>query len=33
MAMNPPVFLKAGDKVRVELDRIGAIEATIVPED
>jgi 2-keto-4-pentenoate hydratase/2-oxohepta-3-ene-1,7-dioic acid hydratase in catechol pathway len=32
MAMKPPVFLKAGDKVRVELDRIGAIEATVIPE-
>lgn len=27
MAMSPPQFLKAGDKVRVEIDRIGAIEA------
>jgi len=27
MAMNPPQFLKAGAKVRVEIDRIGSIEA------
>ena len=26
-AMKPPVFLKAGDVVRVEIDRIGALEA------
>ncbi|HEY1708736.1 MAG TPA: fumarylacetoacetate hydrolase family protein [Rhizomicrobium sp.] len=32
MAMKPPVFLKAGDKVRVEIDHIGAIEATVTPE-
>jgi 2-keto-4-pentenoate hydratase/2-oxohepta-3-ene-1,7-dioic acid hydratase in catechol pathway len=27
LAMQPPRWLKAGDKVRVEIDRIGAIEA------
>jgi 2-keto-4-pentenoate hydratase/2-oxohepta-3-ene-1,7-dioic acid hydratase in catechol pathway len=27
-AMRPPKFLKAGDVVRVEIDRLGAIEAT-----
>src|SRR5215469_1724918 len=32
LAMNPPHWLKAGDKVRVEIDRIGAIEATMRPE-
>jgi ureidoglycolate lyase len=32
MAMNPPVFLKAGDKVRVEIDKLGALEATAVAE-
>ncbi len=32
VAMTPPSFLKIGDRVRVEIDRIGAIEATIVPE-
>jgi len=31
-AMKPPRFLKAGDKVRVEIDRIGAIEAVMRPE-
>jgi ureidoglycolate lyase len=31
-AMRPPKFLKAGDKVRVEIDRIGAIEAVMRPE-
>jgi 2-keto-4-pentenoate hydratase/2-oxohepta-3-ene-1,7-dioic acid hydratase in catechol pathway len=31
-AMKPPQFLKAGDKVRVEIDRIGAIEAVMRPE-
>ncbi|HET6474036.1 MAG TPA: fumarylacetoacetate hydrolase family protein [Pseudomonadales bacterium] len=25
-AMKPPQFLRAGDRVRVEIDRIGAIE-------
>ena len=32
MAMSPPQFLKPGDKVRVEIDRIGAIEAITVAE-
>jgi len=32
MAMSPPRFLTAGDVVRVEIDRIGAIEATVVAE-
>jgi ureidoglycolate lyase len=32
MAMKPPCYLKAGDVVRVEIDKIGAIEAGIVPE-
>jgi ureidoglycolate lyase len=31
-AMRPPKFLKAGNKVRVEIDRIGAIEAVMRPE-
>lgn len=31
-AMKPPQFLKTGDKVRVEIDRIGAIEAVMRPE-
>ena len=32
MAMSPPQFLKTGDKVRVEIDRIGAIEAITLAE-
>jgi 2-keto-4-pentenoate hydratase/2-oxohepta-3-ene-1,7-dioic acid hydratase in catechol pathway len=32
MAMNPPRLLKPDDKVRVEIDRIGAIEASTRPE-
>jgi ureidoglycolate lyase len=31
-AMKPPGFLKAGDTVRVEIDKIGALEARICPE-
>jgi len=31
-AAKPPTFLKAGDVVRVEIDRIGALEAGLVPE-
>jgi ureidoglycolate lyase len=32
MAMKPPSYLKAGDVVRIEIDRIGGIEATMQPE-
>lgn len=32
-AMKPPKFLKAGDVMRIEIDRIGAIEATLRPEE
>ncbi len=32
MAMKPPQFLKAGDRVRVEIDGLGAIEAQCVAE-
>jgi len=32
MAMKPPRYLKAGDVVRVEIDRIGAIEGRMEPE-
>ncbi|MBI1361428.1 MAG: fumarylacetoacetate hydrolase [Alphaproteobacteria bacterium] len=32
VAHTPPSFLKAGDQVRVEIDRLGAIEAEIVQE-
>ena len=31
-AFSPPRFLSAGDRVRVEIDRLGAIEAEIVAE-
>jgi 2-keto-4-pentenoate hydratase/2-oxohepta-3-ene-1,7-dioic acid hydratase in catechol pathway len=31
-AMNPPQFLHAGDKVRVEIDKLGAIEAVCAAE-
>ena len=31
-AAKPPAYLKAGDMVRVEIDRIGALEARMVPE-
>jgi len=32
VAMKPPSWLKAGDVVRIEIDRIGAIEASVAPE-
>jgi 2-keto-4-pentenoate hydratase/2-oxohepta-3-ene-1,7-dioic acid hydratase in catechol pathway len=32
MAMKPPSFLKAGDVVRIEIDKIGALEATMRAE-
>jgi 2-keto-4-pentenoate hydratase/2-oxohepta-3-ene-1,7-dioic acid hydratase in catechol pathway len=32
LAMNPPRWLQEGDKVRVEIDRIGAIEAIMRTE-
>ena len=31
-SMKPPTLLKVGDTVRVEIDKIGAIEAKMVPE-
>lgn len=31
-AMKPPLFMKAGDVTRIEIDKIGAIEATIKAE-
>ena len=31
-AFRPPKFLKAGDIVRVEIDRVGAIEAKMAPQ-
>jgi 2-keto-4-pentenoate hydratase/2-oxohepta-3-ene-1,7-dioic acid hydratase in catechol pathway len=33
MAMTPPCFLKDGDRVRVEVDRLGALEAVCRSED
>jgi 2-keto-4-pentenoate hydratase/2-oxohepta-3-ene-1,7-dioic acid hydratase in catechol pathway len=32
MAMKPPVFLKPGDRVRVEIDGLGHIENEVVQE-
>ena len=32
MASKPPVFLKEGDVVRVEIEKLGFIENTVVPE-
>jgi 2-keto-4-pentenoate hydratase/2-oxohepta-3-ene-1,7-dioic acid hydratase in catechol pathway len=32
-SMKPPRLLKAGDMVRVEIDKIGALEARMVAED
>jgi len=32
LAMKPPQWLKPGDRVRVEIDQIGAIEAAMRPE-
>jgi ureidoglycolate lyase len=31
-ALKPPQFMKAGDVTRIEIDKIGAIEATVQPE-
>ena len=31
-AMKPPQFMKVGDVTRIEIDKIGAIEATVVAE-
>ncbi len=32
VAMKPPQFLKAGDVVRIEIEKLGHLEATVVPE-
>lgn len=32
-AMKPPQFLQPGDLITVEIDRIGAIEARMIPEE
>jgi 2-keto-4-pentenoate hydratase/2-oxohepta-3-ene-1,7-dioic acid hydratase in catechol pathway len=31
-SMKPPQFLKAGDRVRIEIDKLGALEAQMVAE-
>ena len=33
MAMSPPAYLKAGDRVRVEIDKLGFLEAVCQPEE
>ena len=33
LAMKPPQYLKAGDVVRIEIEKLGHIEATVVPEE
>lgn len=33
MAMKPPVYLKPGDRVRVEIDKLGALDAVCAAED
>jgi 2-keto-4-pentenoate hydratase/2-oxohepta-3-ene-1,7-dioic acid hydratase in catechol pathway len=30
--MNPPKWLRAGDRVRVEVERIGALENPVIDE-
>lgn len=32
VAKTPPLFMKAGDRVRIEIEKIGAIEQEIIPE-
>ncbi len=32
VAKTPPQFMKAGDRVRIEIEKIGAIEHEIIPE-
>lgn len=32
VAMQPPSFLKAGDKIRIEIDKIGSIEHAVIQE-
>lgn len=32
VARTPPLFMKVGDKIRIEIEKIGAIEHDIVPE-
>jgi 2-keto-4-pentenoate hydratase/2-oxohepta-3-ene-1,7-dioic acid hydratase in catechol pathway len=33
MAMTPPCFLKPGDRVRIEVDRLGALDAVCRAEE
>ena len=33
MAQKPPVYLRTGDKVRIEIEKLGHIENHVVPED
>ena len=33
VAMKPPSFMKVGDVVRVEIEKLGYIENTVVPEN
>ena len=33
VAMKPQSFMKAGDVVRVEIEKLGYIENKVVPED
>jgi 2-keto-4-pentenoate hydratase/2-oxohepta-3-ene-1,7-dioic acid hydratase in catechol pathway len=33
MARKPPVWLKPGDSVTVEIERIGALTNPVVPEE
>ena len=32
-ARNPPVFMKAGDRIEIEIEKIGVLANTIVDED
>jgi len=32
VAKTPPHYMKAGDKIRIEIEKLGAIEAQIIPE-
>jgi 2-keto-4-pentenoate hydratase/2-oxohepta-3-ene-1,7-dioic acid hydratase in catechol pathway len=31
-ARTPPLWLKAGDKIEVEIERIGILANTVIPE-
>jgi len=33
MAFKPPKYLKEGDRVRVEIDRLGTLDAVCLPEE